>query len=267
MDSVLFLGMLSGLIPLGQSWWANRHNSLVQSMNWALTAGGAWMAAGLDPKFAGAAPAIEPVRYLALGLSGCAGIAVLGARRPHVGAWNFVVLGLLAVMMLPLAESILLGGRSTGILHFVFVGAVLTVGIFNYLPTCLGGAALLLGLFYTAQMVLLMGPNYAPATQIALEHSARLGLVLVPWIGWWKWRSFPPEATEFDRLWVDFRNRFGLVWGQRIREQFNQSAKHAGWPVFLAWSGLRRNGDSGTNLPDQMEIVETLKALLKRHWD
>jgi hypothetical protein len=40
------------------------------------------------------------LRYLALCLTGCVGVAVLGARRPGVGAWDFVLLGLLAVLLL-----------------------------------------------------------------------------------------------------------------------------------------------------------------------
>ena len=44
-------------------------------------------------------------RYTALCLTGCAGVAVLGARRPGVAAWHFVPLGLLAVLLMPLAEG------------------------------------------------------------------------------------------------------------------------------------------------------------------
>jgi len=36
---------------------------------------------------------------------GCAGVAVLGARRPGMTAWNFVVAGLLAVLLLPVARD------------------------------------------------------------------------------------------------------------------------------------------------------------------
>ena len=47
------------------------------------------------------------------------------------------------------------------------------------------------------------------------------------------------RQAEIDELWLDFRDRFGLFWGQRVREQFNRSAVNAGWPVYLAWRGLR----------------------------
>jgi hypothetical protein len=88
---------------------------------------------------------------------------------------------------------------------------------------------------------------------------------LAPWAGWFGWRRGYAPASEFDRIWLDFRNRFGLVWGQRVREQFNRAAAHAGWPITLYWQGLLRT--PGAAMPDpetQDEIVATLRALLKR---
>jgi hypothetical protein len=74
-----------------------------------------------------------------------------------------------------------------------------------------------------------------------------------------------PPSAEFDRLWLDFRDAYGLVWGQRVREQFNAAATNTGWPVVLRWGGIRLK--PGASLPDsavQEEIVATLQALLKR---
>ena len=71
--------------------------------------------------------------------------------------------------------------------------------------------------------------------------------------------------AEFDREWLLFRDRFGLLWSQRVREQFNQAARHAGWPVYLRWSGLRRTArEVPLSRSDQEAIVETLRAMLKR---
>ena len=66
-------------------------------------------------------------------------------------------------------------------------------------------------------------------------------------------------------MWLDFRDRFGFVWGQRLRDQFNRAAANAGWPVYLRWRGLRLR--AGTELPPddlQTRIVDTLRAMLKR---
>ena len=74
-----------------------------------------------------------------------------------------------------------------------------------------------------------------------------------------------PAASEFDGLWLGFRDRFGFVWGQRLREQFNISAKHAGWPTILRWQGLRLLPGQSLPAPEtQSEMLTTLQALMKR---
>jgi len=257
--------MLCGLIPLGRAWWVNRHTSLVQALHWAIVAWIVWMATLLAGPSIHGHEAVDPTRYLALSLSGCAGIAVLGARRPYVGAWNFVVLGLLAVLVLPLVEGLLIRGRTPGTLHFLFLAAVLSVGLLNYLPTRLAPAGLLLAAAEAGQMLLMIVPDPEPAHRTAIQLVAELCLIGVPWIAYASWHRSSPGQNEFDRLWLRFRNRFGLVWGQRVREQFNRSAHNAGWPVHLTWRGLRRTGDAA--MPDAIAVLETLRALLKRFED
>src|SRR5438105_15538460 len=105
MHSLCSLVFFSGLYPLGRAWVANRHSSLAHALAWA---GAAWVAWGMALVLAAdPGPGLWVARYLALCLPGCAGVAVLGARQPGVRAWNFVVLGLLAGLVLPLAESLL----------------------------------------------------------------------------------------------------------------------------------------------------------------
>src|SRR5262249_24210767 len=122
---------LSGWMLL-VAWRANRRTALCQALNWAWAAWAAWTATAVAD--ATAATSGDWLRYLALCLTGCAGVAVLGARRPGVGAWNFVVFGLLAVMLLPVAEGLVL----TGSLHLdglriVFLGGTLAVVALNYM--------------------------------------------------------------------------------------------------------------------------------------
>src|SRR2546423_30545 len=106
---------------------------------------------------------LDPTRYLALCLTGCAGVAVLGARRPHVGAWNFVVLGLLAVMLLPLLETVIAGAPSLDVLRVLFLSATLGVGMLNYLPTRLAPAAVLAAFGCAGEIILLVAPVAFPA--------------------------------------------------------------------------------------------------------
>src|SRR5262245_33048714 len=241
----LFLALyLVGAYPLLRAWWANRQTTLFQALNWALAAWLAWILTLFvaDPR--GTPGQLDAARYLALCLTGCAGVAVLGARRPHVGAWNFVVLGLLAVMLLPLGEALLANVASLDWLRLLFLSATLAVGLLNYLPTRLAPAAFFLAAGCAGEMVLLVAPA-SFSVDFPVGYLSRLCLALAPWAGFASWMRGPKPEHELDRLWLDFRDRYGLVWGQRLREQFNRAAVNAGWPFYLSWQRLRRLAPSG----------------------
>src|SRR5947209_8235340 len=149
------LCLLTGAYPLGRAYAANRQTTLRQAVLWAA---GAW--AGWVLVFLGAAlgeAATSAGRHLALALTGCAGVAVLGARRPGVAAWNFVVCGLAAVLLLPLAEG--WGRPRPEPAPLAFLAGTLAVGLVNYLPTRPGPAACLLGLGAGLELALLASPT------------------------------------------------------------------------------------------------------------
>jgi hypothetical protein len=220
----------------------------------------AWLAWGYALLLADAdAPGLEPARFVALSLTGAAGVAVLGARRPHVAAWDFVVLGLVAVMLLPLIESMFIGTDPNDPLRIFFLSATIGVGLLNYLPTRAAPAVLLMALAAAGEVESLFT---AGVDALQLFH---LLVLLSPWAVWVCWRGGARGVSEFDRLWLDFRDRLGLFWAQRVREQFNRAAAHAGWPVHLAWRGLHRTG-RGDVIPsaEQDAMIETLRAALQR---
>ena len=266
LDLIVGLIYVTGLYPLLRAWQANRQTSLFQAVHWA---GAAWLAWGLT--VGGEALGLTPetlrvVTYLALCLTGSAGVAVLGARRPGVGPWNFVLLGLLAVMLLPLAEGLL--ARGAGHLEgprMLFLAATLAVIVLNYLPTRLGPVALLLGVGASMHLLLLGGPETWREVLTTCTPVGNLLLAVVPWAGLERMASRAAPPSEFDRIWLDFRDRFGLVWGQRLREQFNNSASHAGWPVILRWRGLRIvPGSPPPTNEDAQAMLDVLYALMKR---
>jgi hypothetical protein len=244
--------LLADALPLAAAWRANRRTSLVHAVSWALAAWVAWTAMAW-----GEALADRPLpvaRYLALTLTGCAGVAVLGARRPGAGAWNFVVAGLGAVLLRPLLE-----GRGTLRLegaHRLFLAATLAVPLFNYLPTRLALAALSLGAGCVLEACPLMDWSVPPA----LAMAGTTLVALAPWLAWLGIRS-GDQGNEIDRLWRTYRDRMGFVWAQRMREQFNHAAAHAGWPVRLGWTGVQTIGDGQV---DAGEVLTTLRAVLKR---
>jgi hypothetical protein len=248
---------LTGFAPLALAWRANRRTSLSHALAWALAA---WGMGGLVVVLAGMGwhDLLAPARYLTLCLIGGAGVAVLGARRPGVVAWNFVVLGLLAVFLLWLAEGYLAsGGVELSVVRGVFLSATLAVGILNYLPTRLGLAAVILaGAMAVETTQLIQGRAGEPA----LVPPVTALLALAPWAGYLMLRRPEANADDVTARWRSFRDAYGFFWAQRLREQFNRSAANHGWPVELGWNGLRRHGDH----PEESVLSETLQALMKR---
>lgn len=253
LQTLAWILYLSCVYPLARAWRANHTISLRDSVAWACVAWLSWLAA-----LAGGQSSAW--HYMALCLTGCTGVAVLGARRPGVTAWNFVVLALLAVQSMPLAESLLRGGRlELDGLRIACLAGTLAVGVLNYLPTVFAPAALLLLAACGLHFAVLINPELPERDRLALL--AYLSLGCVPWLALGCIRP-KKRLTELDRRWLWFRNRYGMVWGQRLREQFNRSAVHAGLPVVLHWVGFRVTGDLKQEQMDKAR--ETLIALMKR---
>jgi hypothetical protein len=233
--------------PLWIAWRATAATTLRHGVAWAVAAWAAWILAVSTNS--------DLAAYVAISLSGCAGVAVLGARRPGVGAWNFVVAGLFAVLLLPVAQG--LGTPRVETAQLIFLGATLAVPVLNYLPTRLGPAVLLCGLGCAAELARLSGVRCAEWQ----ETVGQVCLAAGPWFG--LLTKLPRAATSpFERTWLDYRDRFGFVWAQRSREQFNRAAENAGWGVRLRWRRLEQSG-AGT-VPDEVELQKTLAAVLKR---
>jgi hypothetical protein len=235
--------VLTAAFPLYRALKASRRSTLLQAIYWAWAAWAVWLltfvAAALGDTEESALG-----RHLALSLTGCAGVAVLGARRPGVKAWNFVVCGLLAVLLLPIAQG--LGRPRLETEYRIFLAVTLLVGLTNYLPTRAGPAALLAGL------------GCGLAFFEVDENAAGVCLALSPWAAMLL-LGRRRQGSEADVVWLDFRDRFGVVWGQRVREQMNRAAANAGWPVTLTWHGLEMKENA-----DVRQVVDTLRALLKR---
>jgi hypothetical protein len=252
---------LSSAYPVARAWLSNRSTTMVHALSWTVAAWLAWFGALLLAGTDGAATA----RYLALCLTGCAGIAVLGARRPIVGAWNFVLLALLGVLLLPLLENALLSTPLLDPLRLIFAMATVLVGVLNYLPTRFGLATMLVGTACFAVLLALAGWPEKEEHRSFFTHVSYWLLAAACWSALLARQPRWAEVAVFDREWLTFRDRFGLMWGQRVREQFNRAAANAGWPVYLRWRGLRKTARDVV-LPgaDQIAIVETLREILKR---
>jgi hypothetical protein len=256
--------LLSGAYPLWRAWRANRTTSLRHALAWTCFAWLAWVCTFLA--MASSMVDSSILRYLSLCLTGCAVVAVLGARRPGVGAWNFVVLGLLLVTLLPLAESAFLHGtmQIQGN-RLILVAAVIGAGVLNYLPTRLAPAAVMAAVGCGVELLIVMDPDETTSRWTQIAPVSRFLLAFSPWAAFFGVRRRPTTRPSVDEMWRDYRDRFGLMWGQRLREQFNRCAANAGWPVYLYWQGLRRIPGAPQPSPSEHEaIVNAMTALMKR---
>jgi hypothetical protein len=266
--------LLAGLVPLVRAWRRCRGTSLEHALYWLAAA---WLGWGLA-LFAGTPKTVGwgPWRFVALALTCCPIVAALGARRPYVAAWNFVVLGLLAVLLLPLLEMIVLGSRTLDTLRLFFLAATLALGILNYLPTRFAPAALWSGAALALELWAIAAPDSFPDLPLPWAH---LALLLTPQIAWlcsvgpfgrvglfgrvgrvFEAHLGSDTRSDFDPLWLTFRDRYGVLWAQRVREQFNRAAANAGWKCHLTWFGLKCEASEGV----REGMTETLHSLLKR---
>lgn len=250
MSALEWMSYASMAVPLGVGTWANRRTSLLHTIFWTWIA---WLGWGLALSVAD-----RRLDYVALCLTVCAGIAVFGARRPGVPPWNFVVTGLLVILLLPLAEGAAAENRfQLGWFRTVFLIGLLGMTITNYLPTWMALGAVWLSLACGWLMAGLMAEG-----DVMQRELIAFFLGAAPWLAWFCLWIGQLGRTEFDRRWLAFRDRYGLVWGQRLREQFQRSAATNGWDAKLSWSGLQAGPAIDEDQRRAME--ETLAALMKR---
>jgi hypothetical protein len=216
----------------------------------------------------GSSPAWAAVaQYLSAVGTFCPSMALLGAKRPQDRAWQFVVATLWLILALPALQSIVVapGGRLE--LHPAwrwFLLVLIAISVTNYLPTRFALPAILAG---TAQMILLrehlpwtwpwpMSEDVATAIPLALLAAA---VTLVGISGWATHRA----ATATNRVWLDFRNAYGVVWGLRVMERVNQVARQEGCAERLGWQGLPPSCDPLSGSPtDPLQV--TFRAALRR---
>ena len=214
--------------------------------------------------------AVNSLRFGAVTLSLCPVIALLGAKRPQHVAWNFVVLALWSVLFLPAAEAYFLRGSSTvsiGTIRAAFLCLLVLLGPINFVPTRFWLPCLVLA---GGQLIALL-PHFGSASGSRSLDTSLVGLLFVSTslaLAWSISSRTSLAASHFDGLWLDFRDRFGLLWGLRVQERVNAAAKQYGWDVELTWSGFQRLGDNerlvGVNAAIAPQLGATFAGLLRR---
>lgn len=266
-------GLIGVLGTLALLFWraSVRQTTLVPAWWWSLIALWAWAGVEILAALSNLTAAwLAPLRYSAVALSFCPMMAVLGAKRPQHAAWSFIVLSLWAILALPAAETFFLQrGQRLEIndARSWFLWLLISLGPVNYLPTRHRLTALLLAagqiIALSDYLPLIGRPLFSANVSVGL-FIASIGLAA------FKRPRFGIEfqrGRRFDRLWLDFRDSFGLLWALRLQERVNSVAQTNDWDVELSWSGFRdKQGQPIEQFEPAIEpaLRTTLKGLLRR---
>jgi hypothetical protein len=180
-----------------------------------------------------------------------------------------VVVSLWTVLALPAADALFLNsGQPLEIQGFPswFIVVLILVTLVNTLPTkhALASLAAVAGQAFLLKDYL---PLSIPGPRIELTI---MGLSLLA-VAALLFSLRPPRSTAahpLDRLWLDFRDSFGLFWGLRVQERLLAAATMYQWPITLRWTGWTTL--EGQPLRDtlsaeqQQAIVTTFRSLLRR---
>jgi hypothetical protein len=267
---------LAVLLSRRRSIW---QTTLVAAWWWTLAAVAAWslveIAGALAWPFADQ-NLIAALRFAAVGLTFCPVVALIGAKRPQHVAWNFVVVALWAIVALPAAEAFFLHGQriQVGAARGCFLWVLVFLTPINFVPTRYWLPSLLVA----AGQILALSPQLHVVGQNTALSYVRLiaplpllglgicGLGLL--VAWGLSRRERKIAHVYDRLWLDFRDTFGLFWALRVQERLNALAQQHGWDLELTWSGFRpRTGDDPLTAIDpsvEPTLRTSLKGLLRR---
>jgi hypothetical protein len=261
--AVPLLGL--ALLGLAALFWRQprlRGTTLVAPWFWSLTSlvslVGAELAIALwsEP----ASTWIGPLRLAAATSTFCPTMALLGAKRPQDRGWQAIVLSLWGILSLPSIEWLLFGGQTE--LHparFWFLVILIAVGASNGLGTRYWPSSLL----FSGGQILLLTSLFSAAPRPWMPPVSIAAIVLAWWFEAAQWPRSAHVAQPLDRVWLDFRDAFGVVWALRIIERMNASSRMYAWPVTLTWQGFATvSGSEIHELPPLVE--ESLRTLLRR---
>ena len=248
-------------------WRRLRETTLLPALCWAVVAtlavGGGQVAVHLLSPAASNAD-LATWQLAAAALTFCPLLAVLGAMRPQHYYWNFIVFSAWAILALPAAETYFINrGQPLEIsaARAWFLWIMILLGPVNFAATRFGLSAICLAL---GQIVLLS--SYLPLIQRPITSRPELaGLVIMLFalgLASFAARKQRTTTNPYDRVWLDFRDTFGMLWGLRFAERVNAAAAQYGWDFTLTWSGFRSTATAAPLNQISPEIEPAFRATL-----
>lgn len=249
-----------------------RETTLVAPWCWTVGAIAALVAAELAGASYGVADAawLAPLHYAAVMTVFCPTVALLGARRPHTGAWQFVVVALWVLLALPAAEGLLFRPGERVALSAAWswlLVALLLAGAASYAAT-----------------------RYWPSYLLALAGQTAVVWPYLPWSNAARWDGSPllglagfavaialaaagvprPAGQRFGlaRVWLDFRDAYGAFWALRVLGRLRAAADLYGWNLDFGWHGPAPANPQQKASPDELAAaVQVLSGVLRRFVD
>jgi hypothetical protein len=212
-------------------------------------------------------------RYAAVASTFCPIMAVLGSKRPQNRGWQWIVLSLWIVLLVPAGHALAAPSGQRLELSEIWRGMLIVLvamELLNYLPTRFA----LLAVLATVGQALLLAPYLLSRETSELAAGSGLLMILIAGLGALLSarrrglkaaevnRSGPIEYLE--RRWFAFRDGWGAFWGLRILQRVNQTAELSGWHVRLHWSQGFVGETSAIDEAATAHIEQTFDSLLRR---
>jgi len=272
------IGLLSAYPLLYYVYGPLSLTALTSAWRWLAAGVTAWLAAWTATILFPLCPAAiaDQMWYAVALLMVCPAIAVLGARRPGTLVWTwFVLVPLLLVLGWPALTAwdsrLQVAPLDIEKPAIVAYGLVLIMGTGNYFRTRFSLSAVCL----LVALVLLIVPfsSAAPVPFADRDGSriwATLSLAAAFATAFLSGRRTAVAVTPLHRVWIDFRDSFGIVWAKRAMDRINVAAENEHWPVRLELDGFHPLNHTGSRTPrtDVEEHIEhTMRWLLRRFVD
>ena len=238
-----------------------QQTTLRTAWGWAVAALAAWISTWIADQCLKVAspPLADHAWYACAVMALCPPMAVLGSRRPGTRVWMwFILFPMLLALVWPLIAVRLQGSELRGIQlelpQFCAFTLILVMGVGNYLGTRFTISALLYAAAVLPSVVSLssIAPSWLEdRSHVRLWCSGLMAIAIVSI----RLSRRPVPSTRINRLWFDFFDTFGIVWGRRIQDRVNHLADKESWPFRLELEGFvevspdnsaSHNGETGT---------------------
>ena len=228
-----------------------KQTTLTGPVQWAIAGIHLWILAWIlrTPELGISLGILDQIWYSVPVFMLCPFVAVLGARRPGSQVWGwFIILPMCLVLEI---SAIRLWGNQVIPVSFqldtpTIVGfcIVMVMGLGNYFGTKRTGSVFLFGLI----LLLLVAPYSESVPGIfPQKETARIwSTFLLIFLTFFNSRQKEAESLPlpFRKVWLDFLDSYGIVWGKRLMDQMNRTGHDQNWTVHLELEGFIENSDS-----------------------